>query len=363
MQRVGQLFKTIDWVLILATILLVVGGITIVFSLTHGTDSHIYTNQIIYAIIGSIGALFMTFIDYRTWRSISWWLYGLTIIALGAVSVIGSKVFGATRWIDFGVFQFQPSELAKLVLIIALARYLVDQRSIGIRQIIVTTVLTALPVGLILIQPDLGSASVLVVIAIVLLLAARIPKIAIGVTAVALLLTMGIGFTQLAPYQRQRIEVFFNPNIDPAGIGYNITQSKIAIGSGGVFGRGLGQGSQSQLQFLPVAHTDFIFAVTAEATGFVGSIVLLLLMATVIVRAYSIARVSQDSFGLYCALGVATLFVYQTLVNVGGNLGLVPVTGIPLPLVSSGGTTTIVMLACIGLLQSIYLRHKKIRFT
>lgn len=363
MQRVGQLFKTIDWVLILAVTLLIVGGITIIFSLTHGTDSRIYVNQIIYAVIGYVVALVLTFIDYRTWRSMSWWLYALTLVALGAVTLIGSKVFGATRWIDFGIFQFQPSELAKLVMIITTARYLVDQRTIGMRQIIVIALLTALPVGLILAQPDLGSASVLVVVAIVLLLTARIPKIAIGATIIALLLTMGIGYTQLAPYQRQRIEVFLNPSIDPAGIGYNITQSKIAIGSGGVFGRGLGQGSQSQLQFLPVAHTDFIFAVTAEATGFVGSVVLLLLLATVIMRAYTIARVSQDSFGLYCALGVATLFVYQTFVNVGGNIGLVPVTGIPLPLVSSGGTTTIVMLSCIGLLQSIYLRHKKIRFT
>lgn len=363
MQRTGQLLKTIDWVLIIAATLLLIGGITIIFSLTHGTDSRIYVNQIIYTVIGSVGAIFMTFIDYRTWRSMSWWLYGATLVALIAVIVIGSKVFGATRWIDFGIFQFQPSELAKLVIIITIARYLVEQRTIGVRQIIVTAALTVIPVGLILAQPDLGSASVLIVIAVVLVIAARVPKVALAFTGVILILALGVGFTQLVPYQRQRIEVFLNPSIDPAGIGYNITQSKIAIGSGGVFGRGIGQGSQSQLQFLPVAHTDFIFAVTAEATGFVGSIVLLALMAVVIVRAYCIAQVSQDAFGLYCALGIATLFLYQTFVNVGGNLGLVPITGIPLPLVSSGGTTTIVMLTCIGLLQSIYLRHKKIRFT
>lgn len=360
--RLGQLSKTIDWLLIIAVLLLLGAGIAVIFSLTHGTSSRLYISQIIFAILGCAAAFLLTFIDYRTWKSMSWVMYFIAVCALMAVLVVGSHVYGATRWIDFRFFQFQPSELMKLILVITLARYLAEQTSIGFKQGLVVLCLGGLPIILTLRQPDLGSASVLLVVSLVMLLAARIPKIIIGSTIVLVIIVLAVGFKFMAPYQRQRIEVFLNPNLDPAGTGYNITQSKIAIGSGGIFGRGLGQGSQSQLQFLPVAHTDFIFAGTAEALGFVGSVTMLLLLALVIYRAYIIAQLSQDRFGMYLALGIATLFLYQTFINVGGNLGLVPITGIPLPFVSSGGTAIIMALISVGLLQSIYLRHKKIRF-
>lgn len=222
--------------------------------------------------------------------------------------------------------------------------------------------IAAVPIGLVLSQPDLGSASVMVVVTGILLLSAHLPKYIIITGIIAAVVMLPIGFQFLAPYQKQRVETFLNPSSDPTGTGYNVVQSKIAIGSGGVFGRGLGEGSQSQLNFLPVAHTDFIFAGVAEATGFVGSVAILLLLALVVVRAVIIARLSQDSFGMYIALGIATIYLYQTFVNAGGNLGLVPVTGIPLPFVSFGGTSMIMAMAALGILQSIYIRHKKIRF-
>lgn len=361
--KFGFLFRTIDWVLVVVPIILLCFGISVIFSLSTGSGLNLSLDQAISAIIGIIVATTLTFIDYRTWRSMSWLLYGLGIISLIVVLLIGSSTFGATRWIDFGFFNFQPSELVKFFLVIALARYLADHKNIGLKELIVLFFIIVIPAGLIVVEPDLGSASVVLFVSLVLLLFARIPKKAIIVSLVLMLISIPIGYRFAKPYQRDRIKTFLEPNADSSGKGYNALQSKIAIGSGGVFGRGLGEGSQSQLNFLPVAHTDFIFAGVAEATGFIGATVLLGLVGLIIVRAVLIAKYSQDLFGMYVSLGVASLFLYQTFVNAGGNLGLLPITGIPFPLVSFGGTATIVEMAGLGLLQSIYLRHKKIRFS
>jgi rod shape determining protein RodA len=220
----------------------------------------------------------------------------------------------------------------------------------------------ALPVILILREPDLGSASVILFVSLILILLAKVPRIVLVVGVILVLIGGPIGYKFIAPYQRDRITNFLNPNADPTGTGYNVLQSKIAIGSGGLTGQGLGEGSQSQLNFLPVAHTDFIFAGTAEATGLIGSVVLLGLLLVIIVRGIMIARLSQDLFGMYLSIGIVSLYLYQMFINAGGNLGLVPVTGIPFPFVSSGGTSIIVAMIGVGLLQSIYIRYKKIRF-
>lgn len=358
----GKLIETIDWFLIIAVLILITLGTVIIFSLSGGASGNIGMDQIVFAIIGLIVAGVLTFIDYRTWRSLSAIFYILGIISLIAVLFLGDKTFGATRWIDFGIFQFQPSELMKLILIVSLSTLLSTKKNLSIKDIGIYFGLSLLPISLILMQPDLGSASVLFVISFVLLTVSKIPRIVI-ISIVALgLISAPIAYQFIAPYQRQRIITFTNPSADPQGTGYNVVQSKIAIGSGGIFGRGIGQGSQSQLNFLPVAHTDFIFAGVAEATGFIGSLTLILIMTLIVYRAILIARLSQDYFGFYIACAIATVFLYQTFVNVGGNLGLMPITGIPLPFVSFGGTAMVVYLTCIGILESIYLRHKKIRF-
>ena len=213
-----------------------------------------------------------------------------------------------------------------------------------------------------MIQPDLGSASVVFIITLVLLAFSPLKKIYLVVALAVMIALTPVAWHYLEPYQKHRIEAFMNPKIDPQGTGYNVSQSKIAIGSGGIWGTGLGKGSQSQLNFLPVAHTDFIFAGTAEATGFVGSIFLFLLLAYLVLRVINVAKIAKDDFGMYLALGIGIMFLFQILVNVGMNLGIMPVTGIPLPFVSYGGSAMLLNMACIGILQSIFLRHRKISF-
>jgi rod shape determining protein RodA len=359
--KFGFLFKTIDWFLVIVPIILLSFGVIIVYSLS-GSGSAIAMNQAIYCIIGLILALIFTFIDYRTWKSISWGLYFFGVLGLALVPLIGTTIFGARRWIDLGFIQYQPSEVMKLLIIIALARLLSQIKTITLKELAIITIVIALPFGLVLKEPDLGSASVILFVSMILILLAKLPRKLIMGGAIIILICIPIAYKLIAPYQRARITTFLNPSADPTGSGYNVLQSKIAIGSGGLLGRGIGEGSQSQLNFLPVAHTDFIFAGAAEATGFIGSIALLGLIGLVIVRAIMIARLSQDLFGMYLSIGIASLFLYQTFINAGGNLGLVPVTGIPFPFVSSGGTSVIVAMVGVGILQSIYIRYKRIRF-
>lgn len=355
------LFKSIDWFLVTIPIILLSFGTVIIYSLSNNGSSMAF-DQIVFAIIGVVLALVFSLVDYRTWKSISWILYIFGIVTLILVYIIGSTQFGARRWIDLGFFQYQPSELMKLFMIIVLAKYLSTIKNFGYKEVLTALGIVLLPVILILKEPDLGSASVILFVSVILMLLAKLPKMVI-IIGIALILIGGpIAYKFIAPYQRQRITTFLNPNADPTGSGYNVLQSKIAIGSGGLWGRGLGEGSQSQLNFLPVAHTDFIFAGVAEATGFIGSFVLLALISIIIIRGVMIAKISQDLFGMYLAIGIACLFLYQTFINSGGNLGLVPVTGIPFPFVSSGGTSIIVAMIGIGILQSIYVRYKKIRF-
>lgn len=359
--RFGFLFKTIDWFLVVVPIILLTFGIVIVYSLSD-KGSHIAVNQIIYAIFAVILSAIFAFVDYRTWKSIAWPLYIFGIVSLLLVPIIGTSIFGAQRWINLGFIQYQPSEVMKLIIIVTLAAYLSRVKNIGIKEFISLLLIIALPFLLILKEPDLGSSSVIIFVSIILIVLARVPRKAVIGGLLALVIILPLGYKVIAPYQRARITTFLNPGSDPTGSGYNILQSKIAIGSGGLFGQGVGEGSQSQLNFLPVAHTDFIFAGVAEATGFVGSVVLLGLIVLVITRAIMIARLSQDLFGMYLSIGVASLYLYQAFINAGGNLGLVPVTGIPFPFVSSGGTSVLVAMIGVGLLQSIYIRYKRIRF-
>ena len=358
----SQLLKTVDWTLWIATLLLLTAGITVIFSLTNESDNKIYINQMVFAIVGLILMAVVTFIDYRIWKNLSWMAYLTGILCLILVVIFGSYTFGARRWIDFGIFQFQPAELMKPILIVTLSRYFSNINDFNWKRFIVCLVLIILPVILVLKQPDLGSASVLLVTSFILIAVARIPKIYYVSLTIILLIAIPLAYISLRPYQKQRLTTFVNPASDLSGSGYNVAQSKIAIGSGGIFGRGLGKGSQSQLQFLPVAHADFIFAGLAEATGFIGSVGLLIVSSMLVIRAFQIAKLSQDKFGMYIAFGISVQLIYQMFINAGGNLGIVPVTGIPYPLVSFGGTALVMVLLEIGILESIYLRHKKIRF-
>jgi len=244
----------------------------------------------------------------------------------------------------------------KLILVCVVARILADAAAIRTRTLLSIGLILGLPVGVVLLQPDLGTAGVLVSTVLVVLLAARVPRrywlMLLAATAVAAPLLVA----HLKPYQRTRIETFLAPTTDPYGSGYNVLQSIIAVGNGGMFGQGIGHGTQSQLEFLPVAHTDFIFAGIAEATGLVGSVVVILLLAGLCMRAFLVGQRSPDRFGTYLAVGIGSLWLTQFSINIAMNLGLAPVTGIPLPFVSHGGSALVINCLALGLLESIARR-------
>lgn len=352
----------LDWSLYILPLLLVGLGTAVIFSISYGTNSSLALNQIEFFVIGAIVAIFLTYLDYRTLKGLSLVLYISGIILLVVVLLIGTKTFGSTRWIDLKIFQLQPSELFKLIILFILAKLFSDWQEFDWKKILLILILVGLPLLLILKQPDLGTASVVFIGLLTILFLSPIKKIYLIIALAIAALLSPVGWHYLKPYQQQRITSFINPEADPHGTGYNVSQAKIAVGSGGLWGAGLGKGSQSQLNFLPVSHTDFIFAGTAEATGFVGSTFLIILLILLVYRTINVAKLAKDSFGMYLAGGIAGIFLFQIFVNIGMNLGIMPVTGIPLPFVSSGGSSMITNMAAIGILQSIYLRHRKITF-
>lgn len=359
-----RLPKTIDWWLYILPIILICVGLVTIYSLTYySVDVHLFYDQLIYALIGIGLMIFFSLIDYRHLRGLAPYIYIIGLVLLGLVLVLGKTSYGATRWINLGFFDLQVSELFKLLLIIVLAVYLAPKiANLKFRQIIASVIIMLIGAGLVLVQPDLGSAAILVFITLVLIFSARPKKIQTIIIIALIVIAIPTTWYQLHNYQKERISTFLNPGNDPLGAGYSVTQSTITVGSGGLWGRGFGHGPQSQLNFLPVAHTDFIFAGIAEATGFIGSIALILIFLILVIKIINIARVSKDSFGTLLAIGIATVIFVQMFINIGMNIGIMPVTGIPLPFVSYGGSSLIVMMMAIGILQSIYIRHKKISF-
>lgn len=360
----GNRLRIFDWSIVVVPLLLLLLGIVVIYTVTFPTVQFaLARSQIIYAIIGLLVAAALTVVDYRTWRSLAPIAYLAGVVLLIFVIFLGSRQFGASRWIDLGFFHLQPSEIFKLILIIVLARLLSGwSGTITFGRLITLLIIAAVPTVLVFVQPDLGTASVLLAITLGLLVVARLPWrwwLAMGLIGAILL---PVGYLHLQDYQKSRLLTFMNPESDPSGQGYNIRQAAIAIGSGGLTGQGLGQGSQSQLNFLPVAHTDFIFSGLAEATGLLGSTILLVLYVILFARSFKVAELAKDEFGMYLAAGIGIMLGFQVLVNVGMNIGLLPVTGIPLPFVSFGGTSLLVSMASVGILQSIYARHKKISF-
>lgn len=364
----SRLLRNWDWVMVGACALLCLIGVLVLYSITFKAESLAapldWRVQLLFIGLGSIALVTMALIDYRVWGRLTTWLYFLSLGLLVAVALTGRSALGATRWLDLGFFQFQPSELVKLVLIIALARFLAanyDQMD-KLRYLLLSLAYMALPMAFVLAQPDLGTALVLLIIWLAMVLMTRVRKLVVvgGIGLGLALLPLVVRF--LRPYQRQRLATFFNPMADPLHTGYNVVQSTIAVGSGQLTGRGLGSGTQSQLNFLPSQHTDFIFAVLAEKLGFVGSLLLIALFGILIWRGVMTAWRAGDRFGFFLGVGIVTMLLFHFFVNVGMNMGIMPVTGIPLPFVSYGGTSLLVSMAAIGLLLSVASRHKKIEF-
>jgi rod shape determining protein RodA len=328
-------WKTVDWSFVIVPLILTIVSIATIYTITYVTvGNKLAVSQLIYTIFG-FGLLFaFTFFDYRHFKSMAlilliggiillipllpWWSHKLPFVVCE---------FNSCRWLNLGFFRFQSSELFKLITILVMSAYLSEYRS-RLRWWHLGIFLTALavPVWLILQQPDLGTSIVVLACGVGLLFVARFPWWTWVVLLVFALISAPIAWQNLKPYQKRRVEVFLNPNLDLNKTGYNVRQAEIAVGSGGIWGRGFGQGSQSQLNFLPVAHTDFIFAGYAEATGFVGGFFLIAVFAFLIWRAVRAAEISKDTFGRFIALGVAVMIAVQVLVNIGMNIRLMPVT-------------------------------------
>ncbi len=351
-------------------VLLIVIGLLVIYSTSFKATKLISLSdlwhQLVFAVVGIGVFLFMSRMDYRTWFKLTPWFYGLMLASLAAVLVFSHAVLGAQRWINFGFFQFQPSEFAKLVLIVVLAKFFSEHydQMHRLKFLALSLAYLVVPMALVLKQPDLGTALVLMAIWVAMALVAPVRRLyLLGLAGIAALLAPFM-WSHLKSYQKDRLTIFLNPHSDPLGAGHNVIQSTITIGSGQLFGRGLAAGSQSQLNFLPslAQHTDFIFAVLNEKMGFVGGSLLLGLFGVLLYRGLKIAYTAQDRFGLFLAVGVSAMILFHVLINAGMNMGIAPVTGIPLPFVSYGGTALVVAMASLGLLESVATRRKKLQF-
>jgi rod shape determining protein RodA len=366
----SRFWKNFDWILFGVMVLLVVMGLLVIYATSFKATKLMSLgdlwHQLIFAVVGLGAFLVMARTDYRTWFKMTPLLYGLTLLLLTIVIVTSRAVLGAQRWINFGFFQFQPSEFAKLVLIIVLAKFFSEHydQMHRLKYMLISLAYLAVPMALVMRQPDLGTALVLGAIWVAMALMSRVRKVyLLGLAGVGLAL-MPFILKHLKSYQRDRLTIFLNPQVDPLGAGHNVIQSTITVGSGQVFGRGLAAGSQSQLNFLPslAQHTDFIFAVLNEKMGFVGGSLLILLFGVLLYRGIRIAYLAQDRFGMFLAVGVSAMMLFHVFINAGMNMGIAPVTGIPLPFVSYGGTALIIAMASLGLLESVAIRRKKLQF-
>lgn len=366
MNQHSRLLRNFDWVLFLSVMLLLGFGFAVIYSTTFniagGSEA---LQQMLFAGIGLVGMVTLASMDYRMLKKFSGILYILTIAMLVATKFLGSTKLGATRWIDLGFVQFQPSEVAKVFMVIVMAKFFaenVDQMHRP-RVFIKSLVYIGIPTILVALQPDLGTAMTFAIIWGAMLLVSNIKKrYVVGVGALTVLAMPIVYQFFLKEYQKHRILTFLDPAGDPTGTGWNVAQAKIAIGSGQFWGRGLGHGPQSQLNFVPFKHTDFIFAALAEEMGFVGAFAIILLFGVMLYRILRIAMLSRDYFGMFIATGIFSILFFHVFINIGMNLGIMPVTGIPLPLVSSGGTSVVITLLCLGIVQSIFIRYKKIDF-
>ncbi len=358
-----------NWPLALLLIAVCCTGFLMLYSVAGGELERWAEPQIIRFAAGMSVMVFMAFVPISFWREISVVVYIIALVLLLLIPLVGEYGKGARRWIDLGFMRLQPSEIMKIALVMVLALYYdwLDEKRIS-RPFWVTIpiVLTLVPTYLVLSQPDLGTALLLVAGAAVVMFVAGVSWVyfVAALTSVAILVSAvfysrGTDYQMLKDYQYRRIATFLDPAIDPLGSGYHITQSKIALGSGGMTGRGFMQGTQSRLNFLPEKHTDFIFTTLAEEFGYVGGMVLLLLYALILMFCIVSALSNRDRYGSLVTIGVAATFFFYLSVNMSMVMGLVPVVGVPLPLVSYGGSAMMVLLVAFGLVQSAHVHRPR----
>jgi rod shape determining protein RodA len=356
----GRKLLRLDWLLVVLIAITAGIGFTMLYSAANGSLEPWANRQILRFGMGLSLMLLIALIDIRFWMR---WAYLIYLAALGllvGVEFAGTTGMGATRWINLGFINLQPSEVMKIALVLALAKYF-HGRSLDdagrIIYLIPPMVLVALPTALVLRQPDLGTALLLVAGSAVVLFLAGVRLWKFGLATAAGLAALPVVWSQLHEYQRGRVLTFLNPERDPLGAGYHIMQSKIALGSGGVSGKGFLEGTQSHLNFLPEMRTDFIFTMLAEEFGMVGAVGLLALYGLILIYVYIIGFRSRNQFGRLTAIGIGATFFLYVFINVGMVTGLLPVVGVPLPLISYGGTAMLTLLIGFGLILSVSIHH------
>ncbi len=361
--------RNFDWILLGSVLALITYGIVLIHSASQVVDQTGAglldmppVRQAIYAVIGlGILALF-ALLDYRLYRRIAWILYGFLVLSLIAVLLVGDSNYGARRWIELPFIQFQPSEFGKVILIIVLATIIGkdDRRIQSLPVFLLTGVVTAVPMALIMLGPDLGTTAMygIIWLAIVTVAGARLWHLALVILPAVAFAVLGF-MTFFPAYQKARLLTFLDPAADALGEGYNILQAEISIGSGGLLGKGLLEGTQSQLHFLRIQRTDFIFSVLGEELGFIGAMLLFSLFLIFVLRGVRTAWQAPDSFGRLVAVGIVAMIVAQAFINIGANVRLLPMTGIPLPFISAGGTSLLSKMFAIGVLESIAIRRRK----
>lgn len=357
--------RGIQWGLILLVSAIAGIGFAMLYSAANGDFQPWASRQMTRFAIALVPMIAAALIDVRYWFRSAYWIYAGALALVVAVDLRGIVGMGAQRWIDLGFMQLQPSEIMKIALVLALARWFhgVSAEDTGrIRYLIVPAAMVAVPVVLVLKQPDLGTAMMLLACGAMLCFLAGVRLWIFAAGAVAAIVTAPFAWSLLRDYQKSRLYTFLDPERDPLGAGYHILQSKIALGSGGLFGKGFLHGTQSHLSFVPEKQTDFIFTIIAEEFGFAGGLMLLLLFVLVIGYAFAIALRSRSQFGRLLGLGVAVNFFLYAFINTAMAMGLIPVVGVPLPLISYGGTAMMTVMLGFGLLMNIGI-HRDVRIS
>jgi rod shape determining protein RodA len=355
-----RLVYNVDWLLTGAALALALVGVAMVYSATHsGRNPDLYLKQLALVGVGTLGLVLAATVDYRRLADRAMLLYALSAVSLVYVLRFGPVKAGTRRWIEVGGFQLQPSELVKLAAAVFVAKIFSEyrQETLGLRDVVLPGAAVGLLAVLIAREPDLGTAACLVPLFLAVAFLAGLRMRAVVAFAAAMVLVAGLTWPFLKDYQKTRIYTFLDPSLDPRGAGYQKIQSQIAVGSGGLAGRGFLEGSQAQLGYLPARHTDFIFSVLAEEAGFVGVVVVLSLYLLVLWRMLETARLARDRLGAFLVAGITASFAFQVVYNVAMVAGLVPVKGLPLPLMSYGGSSLLSSLVGIGLVLSVRMRR------
>ena len=363
-----RILKNMEWWIVIWGIALCIIGLIALFSATSETNYNEFTKQIIWIAVSIVAMLIVMMIDYSVLVKISPVLYGISIILLIAV-LFTEPINGATSWFSIGDFAFQPSEFAKIAVILFIAFAMSKIQERGKEEInkpwklLIVLAIIALPLLLIIMQPDYGTAAAYIIALILMLFTAGISKKYIIVTALLIAIIAPIMYIYVLPnHAKTRIEIFLNPESDPRGAGYNVIQSKLAIGAGKLMGMGLLNGNQTQLGYLYPKTTDFIFAVIGEEMGFIVSSIVIILYVLIITKIIYIAKTAKDDEGSYIAIGIAGIFLFHMLENIGMTMGLLPITGVPLLFVSNGGSSMINSFICLGVLLNISGNRQKTIF-